>query len=435
MGTESAASLKLTCACGKRVAVPRTWAGKRVRCPKCQSPILVPAEGTEPARTAAPKPSRPAAPAAAVAPASAAASDDDLILKLAEGDELERPRETAVQAEAAAIAAASGPRRTCPACRQTLPASAKICVGCGIDLKTGRAIAMRDDSHLDQAYIYAENIVRVVSWLFFFGIYPVASEAFGTRKPWVIRGVAALTVVVSVWYMAMFIYASEPDPALARWMHWAGDQPPDPELQEVFGEYTQTRWYQPITSAFLHGGPLHLLGNLLFLFVLGSRVNMLVGNLLTLVLYPLLAVGAGIIDAAANQEAARFPTLGASGAIMGLAGMYLVLFPATHVHMVAWWRWGLIGGFRLAMNIFPVRGFWVVLFYIAFDVVATILGSSDGVAHWAHLGGFIVGAAIALVLVVGRLVNARGGDLISVALGSRAWAIIGKPGAPRLSLP
>lgn len=80
------------------------------------------------------------------------------------------------------------------------------------------------------------------------------------------------------------------------------------------------------------------------------------------------------------------------------------------------------------MTIFTVRGFWVVLFYIAFDVAFTIIGAEDGVAHWAHLGGFIVGIAVGVILLLARLVNARGGDLISVILGRRAWALLGRPG-------
>jgi len=60
-------------------------------------------------------------------------------------------------------------------------------------------------------------------------------------------------------------------------------------------------------------------------------------------------------------------------------------------------------------------------------VLATTLGSEDGVAHWAHLGGFMVGMAIALLMLFARLVNARGGDILSRILGKRAWVLIGRP--------
>ncbi|GMU22250.1 MAG: hypothetical protein AMXMBFR13_23380 [Phycisphaerae bacterium] len=113
---------------------------------------------------------------------------------------------------------------------------------------------------------------------------------------------------------------------------------------------------------------------------------------------------------------------------MGLSGMYLVLMPIHKVHMAFWFRLGFIGGFRLYMKLFAVRGFWVVLFYIAFDVLYTVLKVEDNVAHWAHLGGVIGGALIGLLLLMTRLVNCRGGDLLSGLLGRRAWGLVGRPG-------
>src|ERR1051325_1659691 len=83
--------------------------------------------------------------------------------------------------------------------------------------------------------------------------------------------------------------------------------------------------HQLITHAFLHGGITHLVGNLIFLIVLGPRVNALIGNILTLILYPLLAVLAATFHMVAMQHEPSHPMVGASGAIMGLAGLYLVL--------------------------------------------------------------------------------------------------------------
>jgi rhomboid family protein len=169
----------------------------------------------------------------------------------------------------------------------------------------------------------------------------------------------------------------------------------------------------------------------MFLMVFGTRVNALLGQWKTAVLYPLLAVIAGGAWALSQRGEPPSAMIGASGAIMGLAGMYIVLFPVHRVHNVIWLRLGLFTGFRLLFKIFSLRGYWVVLFYIAFDVLFTALRLKDNVAHWAHLGGFIGGAVIAIGLLVSRQVNAHGGDLFSVILGRRAWALIGKPrGAP-----
>ena len=117
---------------------------------------------------------------------------------------------------------------------------------------------------------------------------------------------------------------------------------------------------------------------------------------------------------------------------MGLAGMYFVLMPLHKVHMGIWLRLILLlQPFKVVMKIFGVRGFWVVLVYIAFDVSATVLGTEDNVSHWAHLGGFIAGMALGFVLLAARLVNCRGGDLLSGILGRHAWAIVGKPNPDR----
>src|SRR5262249_41204231 len=143
----------------------------------------------------------------------------------------------------------------------------------------------------------------------------------------------------------------------------------------------------------------------------------LIGNVWTSAVYPILGIAASWVYLIASAHDVAHPALGASGAIMGLAGMYLVLFPVHKVHMAFWWRWGLYGRFQLTLKLFPVRGFWVVLFYISFDVLYTSLGIHDGVAHWAHLGGFISGIVVALILLITRRVNGRGADALSILLG------------------
>jgi membrane associated rhomboid family serine protease/ribosomal protein L40E len=325
-----------------------------------------------------------------------------------------------------------GLSKICPCCEQTLPPGSMVCTKCGIDVDTGRSFQTALDSNLNDLYMYAESTISVISWIFWTGLYPIASEAFGLRKPWVIRGIAITTILISCWFMIAYLYNSNPNPSLGNLMHWCGDATLVRNKSLPSGEYHP---YQLITCAFLHGGPIHLAGNMLFLMVFGSRINALIGNFLTLLLYPILAMAASTAHMIATAAEPLTPALGASGAVMGLAGMYLVLMPTPKVHMAAWARWGLVFGligvffcgFRLSLKLFAVRGFWVVLFYIAFDVLYTVLGLKDNVGHWAHLGGFLSGMAIGLILLFARLINARGGDLVSVILGKRAWALVGKP--------
>ena len=358
----------------------------------------------------------------------------------------------------------------CPCCGQQMAPSAKICVECGVDVRTGRSILTAEETRLDHVYSTAERLARSLSWVFWFGLYPIASEAFGPRKPHATRAIALITIITSVWFLAYEWTASPHMRNLKNLMLWAGDGDPseeelytfyeltefgdseaffdkymeleraNPELsnvevlraahsalpreQQYQGEYRSS---QLITHAFLHGGLAHLAGNLVFLLVFGSRVNAMIGSLPTSILYPILAVGAAAAHVASMTGKAPAPMLGASGAIMGLAGMYLVLFPLHKVHMIIWFRWVMMFGVPLSFKIWSMRGFWVVLFYIAFDVFYTAIGVDDGTAHWAHLGGFGVGVAAGLVMLCARLINARGADLLSAILGRHAWALVGRP--------
>ncbi len=443
--------------------LPANAAGRKAKCPKCAKVLRIPtvaaapedlasdlgdddllralgdAEKTAPTAAAPPSPPRP----------PAAAGD---ILPIAPPELLtgEAARPSTLLEPQRAVGT-----RTCPGCQRTLPGDAKICIDCGIYLKTGRTIIMTEDEHIDRACAVAEKTIRVISWILWFGFYPIASEAFGLRKPWVIRGIAILTIAASFAFFAATIAGGPAERTFDGLMLWAGDPEAaeqwlqeldqelhrikSPELRDELRRYAESalqerlasaRDFHPIqllTHAFLHGGLLHLAGNMLFLMVLGARVNALIGNIWTVVLYPLLAVIAGVAHMLSVADGPPIPMLGASGAVMGLAGMYLVLFPVHKVHMAIWLRWGIFLPLRLAAKIFAVRGFWVVLFYIAFDVIYTVFGLEDNVAHWAHLGGFIAGATVALALLLGRRIDARGGDLLSAILGRHAWKLIGGP--------
>jgi len=363
---------------------------------------------------------------------------------------------------------AEGP--VCPSCQTQLAVGAKICVTCGIDLRTGRSMLTADESGMDETYATAEEAITVVSWIVPLGLYPIASEAFGKRQPHVIRIVALLTIAATVW---LWCYDWADSPKFHKYkdlLLWSGEAEPDGAYLTAmceFGEFgdieaVRDKAYEldptesgedPIvaahaslpaedrcigtyhhaqlfTHALFHADVLHLVGNLLFLMVLGTRVNALIGALGTAVVYPLLAIAGGIAHMLSTVEELPHPMLGASGAIMGLAGMYLVLFPAHKVHMAIWYRWW----FYLRFNLFTMRGIWVIAFYIAFDVFYTALGIKDGTAHWAHLGGFIVGMALATILLLTRSINARGGDLFSVLMGKRAWSLVGKPNMNRKAL-
>ena len=357
----------------------------------------------------------------------------------------------------------------CPGCDAELPIGTVICVNCGIHVGTGRSVLTSRALVESELHQRAEKILRPLSWLTGLGFSPIASEALGHRRPYATWAIAALTCLVSIWFWFstgrqmegrkdLMLWAGGAPPSAAlildyyEWTDWGdanalrrkvAEIAPEPwcrrPLEIVPDEYIISAYealtprqrvmgrfhgYQLLTHALLHADVFHLLGNLVFLLIFGSRVNALMGSIATAALYPLLAVLAAVAELTASAGGEPQPMLGASGAIMGLAGMYLVLFPANRIHMAAWFRWW----FFFRMKIWVMRGFWVVMAYICFDIFFIALGSETGTAHWAHLGGFLAGIAVALGMLLSRFLNAGGGDLISIALGRRAWRLLGRPG-------
>lgn len=149
--------------------------------------------------------------------------------------------------------------------------------------------------------------------------------------------------------------------------------------------------WTPLTSMFLHGGWMHILGNLLFLWVFGNNIEDSMGRFRFLVFYLL----CGLIAAGAHvlvDSASPVPTVGASGAISGVMGGYLVLYPRVRVRML----FVLI----VFIQIISVPA-WVALgWWIGWQVVSglpqlTQAGDpTGGVAFWAHIGGFAAGAVL-----------------------------------------
>jgi membrane associated rhomboid family serine protease len=146
-----------------------------------------------------------------------------------------------------------------------------------------------------------------------------------------------------------------------------------------------------LTSIFMHGGWGHLLGNMLFLFIFGDNVEHALGR----VLYPLFYLAAGIIASLAQVLAAPdsvVPTLGASGAISGVLGLYLVLFPGNRVLVWAFYA-------VIAVPAVVAIGLWALLQFVnGFGSIAETQQSGGGVAYLAHVGGFVTGVAVGLGL-------------------------------------
>ena len=160
-----------------------------------------------------------------------------------------------------------------------------------------------------------------------------------------------------------------------------GEKQLSPELALVPPELTI------LTSMFLHGGWMHLIGNILYLWVFGNNVEDAMGHLRFLVFYVLCGAAAVFAQALPNP-ASTIPMIGASGAISGVLGAYLLLYPHARVLV------GIPLGFVIHTARLPAL--WVLGFWFVLQVVNTLLAAKGqgGVAWGAHLGGFVAGMAL-----------------------------------------
>lgn len=142
-------------------------------------------------------------------------------------------------------------------------------------------------------------------------------------------------------------------------------------------------------SMFLHGGLFHLLGNMLYLWIFGNNIEDRLGHLRFLLFY-LLAGTAAAYAHSITEPASRIPMIGASGAVSGVLGAYLLLFPRARIHTLVFF------GFFMQVIQVPaliVIGFWAIIQFVNGLLTHGALGQG-GVAWFAHVGGFLFGLAM-----------------------------------------
>ncbi len=143
-----------------------------------------------------------------------------------------------------------------------------------------------------------------------------------------------------------------------------------------------------LTANFLHGGWLHLIGNMWFLWLAGILLEDTWGRLIYPAFYMIAGALALQVHAMANPGSLT-PTIGASGAVAGLMGAFLVRFPTTKIEM------GWLLSFRFYR--FKAPAYWLLPLWLFIEVFyGSLFGQISGVAHWAHVGGFVFGALIAV---------------------------------------
>ena len=144
-----------------------------------------------------------------------------------------------------------------------------------------------------------------------------------------------------------------------------------------------------LTAMFMHGGWGHLGGNLLYLWIFGDNVEHRFGALPFLLFYLGSGVAATLVQVGLDPVG-LVPNLGASGAISGVLGAYLVLFPRNRVHVIVLFV-------VVSLPAFLVLGLWIATQFMSGFGAVAVTDETGGVAYGAHVGGFVAGVALALV--------------------------------------
>ncbi len=155
-----------------------------------------------------------------------------------------------------------------------------------------------------------------------------------------------------------------------------------PELQRV------PAWVTPVTCMFLHGGWLHLLGNMLYLWLFGRGVESAMGGARYFVFYFIAGIAAALVQGLTDPTS-TVPMIGASGAIAGVLGAYLLLHPRANVVVFVW--------ILIFVRLIPVPAVILLGLWFLGQLLSALSAEAGepGVAFWAHVGGFLTGLALA----------------------------------------
>lgn len=210
-------------------------------------------------------------------------------------------------------------------------------------------------------------------------ILPIRDHNPSGRRPIVTWALIAINIIIFILYFPIMNNHA----ALASfWNTWA----------MIPAEITTgIDFYTVVTSMFLHGGFLHLAGNMLFLWIFGDNIEDQMGHAPFLLFYLLSGLGAAGVHILSNPTS-PVPTVGASGAIAGLMGAYLLLYPKARVDVLI--------VFFIFIRIIALPAWVVLAVWMAFQMFGgfSIPTTGGGVAYWAHIGGFVAGAVMAIPL-------------------------------------
>jgi membrane associated rhomboid family serine protease len=219
-------------------------------------------------------------------------------------------------------------------------------------------------------------------------LIPLRDDNPTTIPPFITVGIIGLCALVFLWQQTLSQEAS----TIAVYSYGVvptvlfGNDSLPPYLARIPPELTI------LTSMFMHGGWMHIIGNMLYLWIFGNNIEDRLGHVRFVLFYLLCGAAAALAQSLVNTHS-EVPMIGASGAIAGVLGAYLVLFPRAHVLVLV-----PLGFFTqlLKLPAVLVLGFWFVLQLFEGGLMAR--GEEGGVAHWAHVGGFVAGIVLIFLL-------------------------------------
>jgi len=212
-----------------------------------------------------------------------------------------------------------------------------------------------------------------------------------------------LLILINTW---AFLFELSLGPHLNRFVLLYGLIPARYTSPTIFALPARITVAPIFISMFLHGGWLHLLGNMLFLFVFGRSIEDRFGHIPFLLLYLLSGVAAAIVQIVVSGGS-RVPTIGASGAIAGVLGAYFVCYPGARITTLIplfFFFW------TVQIPAILLLGYWFLIQFVSgFQMLSIETATAGGIAWWAHIGGFAFGALLALILR-----PQRGGPVVEV---------------------
>ena len=204
-------------------------------------------------------------------------------------------------------------------------------------------------------------------------------------------GVAFVTIaLIAINVLAYLFEVNRPEAAIQAFVTAWGVVPREYSAgADIAPMIPAPYWSTLVTSMFLHAGWGHLGGNMLFLWIFGDNIEHRVGHVRFIVFYLACGLAAGLAHIFFNSTS-MIPTVGASGAISGVMGGYLLLFPRNRVYVLTW------GGVATVPAMLML-GLWVVIQFVnsVGSVAATPETEGGGVAYIAHVGGFVAGLVLA----------------------------------------